>query len=73
MAYLDSELTIQVKLQSHLVMLFHTFTSWLLEREGFLIVFMCEKSFEFFFIGQWLETRVGKGSQYWSSSLLLCL
>lgn len=65
MAYLESELTIQVKLQSHLVILFHIFTSWLLQGTDFLIGFRCEKSFDFFFFnGQWLETRGEEGSQY---------
>lgn len=49
MAHLKSELTIQVKLQSHVVILFHIFTSWLLQETDFLIGFRCEKSFDFFF------------------------
>lgn len=61
MAYLESELTVQVKLQSDLVfcmyvkyiqkcmILFHTFTSWLLQGTDFLIGFRCEESFGFLF------------------------
>lgn len=52
-----------MKLQSHLVILFHifTFTSWLVEGADFLTGFRCEKSFIFFEVASGWRSGLGKG------------